>query len=324
MDQKFDFNTLLERYLEGQCTPAEAALLERFFEQSGEEQNVQLSEKEQQRLFTAFRKSPRFQSRNLLVSLLTYRLWQRAAVWQVAASLLLLLACWRWQQHVFHTAAPIAYKQISSPKGKLLEVVLPDSSIVTLNANSTLSYAENFQERRDVRLTGEAFFNVTHDQAHPFIIHTADNIQTTVLGTSFTVRSYAELVETRMMVLSGKIQVQRADSILGILGKNEMLSYNRQTGAQQLLALNDAAKQAGWIRGEWEYDQVRLKELQSLLYNYYNVKVTVQHSGLEQLVADANMNFNNRQSAEDILTIFCITARCHYKWLDRTTVELYQ
>lgn len=327
MHPKIDFETLLERYLDGECTPEEEILLERFFEESGDQQKeVLLSEDEQLRLFTAFRESVRFRTvpatGNKLVAMLTYKIAKRAAVWKVAASILVLFGCWKLQQQFF--IAPLTYKQISNPQGKLMEIMLPDSTNVILNANSTLRYAEDFNKHRNVQLTGEAMFSVTKDQAHPFIIESADSIETTVLGTSFTVRSYSELAETKIMVLSGKIQVQRAGTLLAILDKDKVLSYNHQNKEKQLMVIPDADKHTGWVRGEWEYDRMGIRELQSLLHNYYNVQVMVKGPDVDHLLADANMNFNNRQSADDILDIFCITTHCKYKWLNKTTVELYR
>jgi transmembrane sensor len=326
MHQNPDFRTLLDRYLEGRCTSEEEALLARFFERSGEpEKQVYLSDQDQARMFMAFRDSPRFREqpakRNLMATIRSYRLW-KVAVWQAAAVLLLLLGFWSWDR-VSRSGKMIAYKQISNPKGAVSRVVLPDSSVVILNANSTLSYAEDFSRHRELKLTGEALFDVSRDQAHPFIIHTAGGIQTKVLGTSFTIRSYDNLPETQIMVISGRIQVQHANTVLGILGRNERVIYNRSGGSSYHEVVADAGKQAGWTHGEWEYENMSLKELQALLFNYYNIRVIARGTATQHLVANANMNFTNRQAAEDIVNIFCITAGCHYKWQDHTTVEIY-
>lgn len=326
MHQKINLETLLDRYLEGRCTPEEEALLARFFEQSGEQgKPAHLSEQDQARMFMVFRESPRFSGqpvkRSLLISMFRYRVW-KVAVWQAAAVLLLLLGFWGWDK-VSRSGKMIAYKQISNPKGTISKVMLPDSSEVTLNANSTLSYAVDFTKNRELRLTGEALFTVNKDEAHPFIIHTAGGIHTKVLGTSFTIRSYDNLPETKITVISGRIQVQHADTVLGILGSNERVIYNRLGGGSRHDIVADASKQAGWTRGQWEYENMSLQELQALLFNYYNIHVVARAPAIQHLIANANMNFTSRQAAEDIINIFCNTANCHYKWLSHATVELY-
>lgn len=325
MHQKTDFKTLLNRYLEGDCTPEEEDLLALFFEQSGEQKKTaHFSEHDHARMFTAFRESPRFREpvkRNLLITMFNYRVW-KVAVWQAAAVLLLLLSCWGWDK-MSRSRKMMAYKQISNPKGAVVRVVLPDSSVVILNANSTLSYAADFSSHRELQLTVEALFNVSKDEAHPFIIHTAGGIQTKVLGTSFTMRSYDNLPETRIMVISGRIQVQHEGTVLGILGSNERITYNRSVGGTRHDIVADAGKQAGWTRGEWEYENMSLQELQALLFNYYDIHVIARGAATQHLVANANMNFTNRQAVEDIINIFCITANCRYKWLNHATVEFY-
>jgi len=326
MYQKTSFKTLLDRYLEGSCTPEEEALLARFFEQGGEKQKpAHLSEQDQARMFMAFRDSPRFSGqpvkRSLLVSMFRYRVW-KVAVWQAAAVLLLLLGFWGWDK-VSRSGKMIAYKHISNPKGTVSKVMLPDSTEVILNANSSLSYAVDFSENRELQLTGEALFKVSKDETHPFIIHTAGGIHTKVLGTSFTIRSYDNLPETRITVISGRIQVQHADTVLGILSSSERVIYNRLGGGSRHDTVADAGKQAGWIRGQWEYENMSLQELQALLFNYYNIHVIARAPALQHLIANANMNFTSRQSAEDIINIFCNTANYHYKWLNHATVEVY-
>ncbi len=326
MDHKQDFKALLDRFLAGSCTPEEEALLERFFEQSGtQEKPVSLSEQDRRRMFAALRESPRFSAQpvkmNTWLAVLNYRV-KRVVVWQAAAVLLLLLGFWQWQNGNLFSGA-LAYKQISCPQGNLLKVTLPDSSVVILNANSTLSYAADFNKHRELKLTGEAHFNVIRDDKYPFIIHTSGAIDTKVLGTSFTIRSYDDLPETRIMVISGRVQVLHADTVLGTLGSNGQVTYNRLQEQSHQDIVADAGKQAGWTRGKWEYESMPLKELQSLLLNYYNIHITTRGAVTQQLVANANMNFTNRQSAEDIVNIFCITANCHYKWLNHATVEIY-
>jgi ferric-dicitrate binding protein FerR (iron transport regulator) len=87
-------------------------------------------------------------------------------------------------------------------------VQMPDGTQVSLEQGSTLDYPERFSGKtREVTLKGEAFFEVTADPNHPFIVHT-DLIKTTVLGTSFNVESYPEGKEARVVVVTGKVKVE--------------------------------------------------------------------------------------------------------------------
>lgn len=84
---------------------------------------------------------------------------------------------------------------------------LPDGSTITQNKNSTLSYPATFAAKdRTVELSGEAFFNVWHDRQRPFIIKVS-NVQITVLGTSFNVKSNGKITE--VIVETGIVRIQR-------------------------------------------------------------------------------------------------------------------
>ncbi|HWD90410.1 MAG TPA: FecR domain-containing protein [Mucilaginibacter sp.] len=89
---------------------------------------------------------------------------------------------------------------------------LPDGSVVTLNKYSTLSFAPSFTgNKRYAKLAGEAFFNVRHDPAKPFIIETND-LLITVLGTSFNVKSRGDTTE--VIVETGIVGVKKEQQII--------------------------------------------------------------------------------------------------------------
>lgn len=97
--------------------------------------------------------------------------------------------------------------ELSTPKAAKSKIILPDGTIVFLNADSKITYEKQFAGAfREINLTGEAFFDVKHDSKRPFIIHT-QKADIKVLGTAFNVKSYAgdNLFETAL--IRGKIEV---------------------------------------------------------------------------------------------------------------------
>jgi ferric-dicitrate binding protein FerR (iron transport regulator) len=326
MQQKIDFEELLERYLAGKCTKEEKDLLAQFFEQTADRaKDTGLSAADRERLFVAFRQSSRYvgdmpaANHKGEVRLWFPRLWQMAAIF-----LLVVVSAWGiWQWKEMAKTETTYYKVVSTPRGKILRIILPDSSVVLLNANSTLKYNTLFTGHRDVQLEGEARFKVKHDKEHPFTVLTPEGIQTRVLGTEFTVSSYASLPETKMMVLSGCVQVKKSQVLLGLLTHDKVIKYDRLTGSSTVSVVKDAEKLAGWTVGQWKYDNMRLEDLQALLDNYYGITVINQVKGNKKIIAKANMNFTFRQQPQEIISIFCITANCHHRWRNKTTVELY-
>jgi transmembrane sensor len=97
--------------------------------------------------------------------------------------------------------------------GETKKITLPDGSVVTLNANSTLSFAEDWSGKmlREVWLDGEAFFSVVHTVTNQkFIVHTDDFLQVEVLGTEFDVSRRKK--KTRVVLQSGSIKLNISDS----------------------------------------------------------------------------------------------------------------
>ena len=101
--------------------------------------------------------------------------------------------------------------EVATKRGSKSFIKLPDGTQVWLNADSKLTFKENFGDKtREVSLNGEAFFDVFHDAEHPFIIHTG-NADVKVLGTTFNIRNYALDKTMEATLIKGKIEVTLID-----------------------------------------------------------------------------------------------------------------
>lgn len=137
--------------------------------------------------------------------------------WLAAASVVLGLVWWQYMgndswssgpsaQHAEQPAAPVLVERTNTTDKPLL-VLLPDGSSLLLKKASTVRFASRFTDSaRVVNLTGEAFFEVVKDPAHPFLVCT-DRFITKVLGTSFMVRAYAADQDAVVTVRSGRVAV---------------------------------------------------------------------------------------------------------------------
>ena len=100
---------------------------------------------------------------------------------------------------------------VSTPLGKDYYVVLPDGTKVWLNADTELIFPTHFTGvRREVRLQGEAYFEVAKDKAHPFVVYN-NLFSTTVLGTKFNMRTYRQSAASVVLV-EGKVTVESKKS----------------------------------------------------------------------------------------------------------------
>ena len=162
----------------------------------------------------------------------------------------------------------------SSAPGEQLRITLPDGSIVRLNAGSTISYPEKFDTLiREVALTGEAFFQITKDPDHPFVVK-CGQFSTTVLGTSFDIKSFRQENVT-VTVATGKVKVKN-QSNRGIkeitLLPNEQAIYDT-IGKYLKKSEVVASNYYDWIDGNIRFNNDSLEEVMKILERWYNVKI---------------------------------------------------
>lgn len=136
--------------------------------------------------------------------------------WHSAAAVFLLLIGSYSVYRIFYTRSsgkllPTDWQEKYTARGTRSSITLSDGSLVKLNADSRLKYQTTFDgSTREVFLTGEAFFTIAKDPAHPFIIHT-DKMNIRVLGTTFNVRSYPGDASMETTLLSGSVEVTFPD-----------------------------------------------------------------------------------------------------------------
>ena len=171
----------------------------------------------------------------------------------------------------------IAMKEIVNPNGRRSAIILPDSSEVFLGAGSKLVFPEKFAAgSREVKLEGEAFFQITKNPRRPFIIHTG-LVQTKVLGTSFKIEAFKNQPLT-VSVATGKVRVDdytghRLKS-LAILTPGQQVTY---VSGKAITAVTDIDNVKSWKNGRLVFNKRSLKDITTELERWYNVKITYQN-----------------------------------------------
>ncbi|WP_170110380.1 FecR family protein [Flavilitoribacter nigricans] len=191
---------------------------------------------------------------------------------RIAAVLLPLIAVAAWI--LLQPNEPVERLIVSTDTTK--EIVLPDSSRVTLNANSQLSYFEDFTDRK-VRLTGEAFFDVARDTARPFEIFTGETV-TRVLGTSFNVRAFPEEDKVEVMVVSGTVEFKEAkdESDRIVLNADEGAVFSKE--AQKVEAATSLGNNANaWMKNEIDAVDIPLREMLQIINNYFRTEISAEN-----------------------------------------------
>lgn len=204
-------------------------------------------------------------------------LWgQRRAWWSVAAAILLLISVWWIVRESPVTPASMA--EIVTTQGERRSIILPDSTEVWLNQNSTLRYASAFQDRR-VELIGEGYFSVRRDEKRPFVI-TSGEVETTVLGTVFNVRAYPGEEDLEVSVVSGKVQVKEAQTQKQVLLEaGKAATYNR---AEKTLAEADTPTENAdaWVDQQLVFEGTPLRAVINDLELYYGIQIQVENPAI--------------------------------------------
>lgn len=187
------------------------------------------------------------------------------------------------------------YCVVSTPAATTTLVTLSDGTKVMLNANSTLEYPASFDdaEVREVRLKGEAHFEVIKNPHRPFVVK-AGEMQTQVLGTIFDVKAYRKDA-SKVTLMQGKVKVSNADTEV------EMRPGQTATLQADKIVVSKASPSASdWLEGDFDMDQVTLAEAMSDIGAWYNKTVVFQsQANMDKLI---HFRFSRRASLQEIIT----------------------
>ena len=187
------------------------------------------------------------------------------------------------------------YCVVSTPAATTTLVTLSDGTRVMLNANSKLEYPASFDdaEVREVRLKGEAHFEVTKNPHRPFVVK-AGEMQTQVLGTVFDVKAYRKDAP-KVTLMEGKVKVSNADTEV------EMRPGQTATLQADKIVVSKASSSASdWLEGDFDMDQVTLAEAMSDIGAWYNKTVVFQsQANMGKLI---HFRFSRRASLQEIIT----------------------
>lgn len=216
--------------------------------------------------------------------------------WSAAASVALIALL----TTVYFYLTP-TQNQIVASKGQHIEFTLPDGSEIKVNADSKVSYsASNFTKKRVLELNGEVFFSV--QKGKPFVVKT--HLGTVeVLGTTLNV--FARDKTFNVSCLTGKVKVSANEQSVTILPgeKAELVS-----GILKKSTNNLTEKMAGWIRGEFHFDNMPLISIFDEIERQFNVRITAK--GIEDRFYTGS--FSNKNLTEVLETV-CLPMKLDYE-----------
>jgi transmembrane sensor len=211
----------------------------------------------------------------------------------------------------------LVWQTISTPPGVKAHFVLPDSTSIWLNSSSSIAYPTTFgNHNRQVKMTGEAFFDVVKDSRHPFLV-ALGTINVNVTGTRFDIMNFEKEAITEVILESGKIELckgsQENPVFLSEMKPGEKASYNK-TENSLILDKVDSRRYSSWIEGKLIFKDDPMKDVIQRLNHWYNVEIEVADPEILGYVYTAT--FQN-ESLEQILELLTISAPIRYQVIQR-------
>lgn len=225
----------------------------------------------------------------------TYRLW-----WRSAAAILLFGLAGIWSYNELKTET-FVYRSTNDQRDS---VFLADGSKVYLNKHTQIKYSNNFNKdkRNFFLLKGEAFFDITKDSSHPFMVMINKSI-VKVLGTTFNIQNIDSTIAVE--VKTGKIMFEtRNNDTPHILEKGMAVTYDQKTGVVKKFLEQDKQTNSNWLYKELNFVDATLPEVCALIEKQYDVTIKIE--GNISNIKKLNANFKN-DPLEDVLDVLKMT-----------------
>lgn len=269
--QKDEFIQLAKKYAQNKCSWAERRVVEEFFKKlQDKDQVIPYNFSEEKRNFLLKKINSKIDKpKNRL-----FHLYSRTV--KIAAIAITLIGIGFLANYLINNGN---ISQVAA-KGEKKTIFLPDGSLVFLNSNSSISYSKNFKNKRELELTGEAYFEVKSNPEKPFLVET-EKIKTRVLGTSFNIQAYKNS-QTKVSVNTGKVEVDLKDiSEKIILIKNQQLSLNNPNGP--VLTKDNSEDFIAWTKNTIVLKNTSLGEAAKILENWYDIEINFTNKELQEL-----------------------------------------
>jgi ferric-dicitrate binding protein FerR (iron transport regulator) len=230
--------------------------------------------------------------------------WSDRYVW-AAAAVLLLAGTAILYQFLQRTSG---LKTVATAHAQQKSVELPDGSVAKLNSGSKIQFPPSFSvSARYVMISGEAYFEVTHD-VRPFVVSTA-NARIRVLGTKFGI--WARNEETRVIVREGRVALQAMASPpeTAVELTENQVSVCRKNHQPEPPRTVDAEYVLGWLEGKIIFDQTSLAEVIAELQRAYDVPIELSNPALAQHTITGSFH---DKPIESVLASICLTLNLRY------------
>jgi len=212
---------------------------------------------------------------------------QKKLWWYAAASILFIamIGYGTWY------SLTLQQVQFITAYGEKREIILPDHSVVQLNANSQLTYKQGWNDEipREVWLKGEAFFEITHSPGKgnaQFIVHTHD-LDVEVLGTVFNVSERRG--RTQVVLNSGKVKLTSHQAEQQLMMEPGELAELKKGERQFVKRSVNPIQYSSWASDKLIFDKTSFKEIVALIEDTYGYEVKTTVAELNEVTFTATI-----------------------------------
>jgi transmembrane sensor len=244
----------------------------------------------------------------------------RSNAFRVAASVC-VTAIVAWQllsDKQLQTPGPTANAIVLNSSGSKSPLVLPDSTLVWLNANSSIEYTPTFSENREVILKGEGFFDVRKKEKQTFVVKTA-HFSIQVKGTRFNVQAYESEYENATLE-EGSIELKlHGEAHAYAMAPGDQITINNTAQTIERKKV-DPYNFTAWKEEKLVFDNTLLSDIILKLENRYKVDIIIDDSlaNRERLTMTIE-----HEPIEEILEMIHLSSQLNYK-LENETIVIYE
>lgn len=279
-----------------------------------------------------------------VVELNTIPVRRRWFTWGIGVALATAVVIIAIGSYLYHhpqpaSPAPIAAIRYTCKQGERKSFQFPDGTQVMLNAASEIALNNNYgKNTREVFLKGEAFFEVQHNAAVPFIVHTA-SMDVKAVGTAFNVKSYSNERKTETVLIRGLIEVtlKKDNNRRLLLHPDEKIMWVEDKTGNDAGALvpaknnngepaaikpvtkldNGNIKEVAWIQNDLAFDDEPFEEIAAQLSRWYNVNIQFASGDIKQYHFTATFK---KEKIEQVLNILKASKKFNYRFEGENTI----
>ncbi len=200
----------------------------------------------------------------------------------------------------------VVYNTLTNPRGsKSVVMTLSDGTKVWLNSESSITYPTAFTNmNREVKITGEAYFEVSHDPSRPFKVKN-NKAEVTVLGTSFNINTYEDEPDIKVTLLEGSVKVSNGNNARTIKpGQQaqikEGIAISENVNLEEIMA---------WKNSKFQFTNASIETIMKQVARWYNAEVVYEGKITGNFVA----GISREVPVSKLLDILELTNRVKFK-----------